>query len=88
MHSQPVAEVINEIVKSTCTDFNIRYQEFPTMLTAIKSHFNYLKYIGQLNDLSKTDIESRVKKWSQVLKIDFALERKLRFYSNFLLFSQ
>ena len=34
---------INEIVKSTCTDFNVRYQEFPTMLTAIKSHFNYLK---------------------------------------------
>jgi len=40
---------INEIVKSTCADFNIRYQEFPTMLTAIKSHFNYLKYIGQMN---------------------------------------
>lgn len=39
---------INEIVKKTCADFNVKYQEFPTMLKAIKSHMAYLKQIGNL----------------------------------------
>lgn len=43
---------INEIVKKTCEDFNVKYQEFPTMLKAIKSHLTYLKQIGAMQPVS------------------------------------
>lgn len=61
---------------------NIGYLPERPYFYADLTGIEFLKYIGQLNDLSKTDIELRVKKWSEVLKIDFALERKLRFYSK------
>lgn len=41
-----------------------------------------LSYVGQINSLSKNTINVEGKKWSEFLKIDFALDRKLRFYSK------
>lgn len=43
---------INEIVKKTCEDFNVKYQEFPTMFKAIKSHINYLKTVGSMQPVA------------------------------------
>ena len=43
---------INAIVKKTCADFNVKYQEFPTMFKAIKSHLAYLKEIGKMNPVA------------------------------------
>jgi linoleoyl-CoA desaturase len=40
---------INELVKETCAKFNVRYIEFPTMLSALGSHIAYLKIIGTSN---------------------------------------
>lgn len=37
---------LNEIVKRTCSDFNIRYQEYPSMFRAIKSHLSFLHQAG------------------------------------------
>lgn len=37
---------INKIVKDVCSDFNIRYIEFPSFLSALKSHVKYLKLVG------------------------------------------
>ncbi|MFT6068836.1 MAG: ABC-2 type transport system ATP-binding protein [Bacteriovoracaceae bacterium] len=41
-----------------------------------------LNYVGQINSMSGHLIKSESKKWSEFLKIDFALDRKLRFYSK------
>lgn len=38
---------LNEIVKKTCEEFQVRYQEFPTFLAAIRSHIAHLKAVGQ-----------------------------------------
>lgn len=37
---------INKIVKETCAEFNVMYHEFPTMLSAVRSHFMLLKQVG------------------------------------------
>ena len=39
---------INKIVKNTCKEYNIRYQEFPSTFSAIRSHLHYLKVIGKV----------------------------------------
>ncbi len=41
-----------------------------------------LTYVGQINSIQKSVIKSESLKWSEFLKIDFALDRKLRFYSK------
>jgi linoleoyl-CoA desaturase len=38
---------ISEIVKSTCQDFNLPYNDFPTMWGAVKSHWKIMKEFGQ-----------------------------------------
>jgi len=37
---------ISKIVKQTCNEFNISYNEFPTMRQAIFSHFKMMKQLG------------------------------------------
>jgi linoleoyl-CoA desaturase len=37
---------INKIVKQTCEEFNVMYREFPTVLSAIRSHLIHLKAAG------------------------------------------
>ena len=37
---------ISKIVKETCREFNVAYHEFPTMLSAIRSHLIHLKNVG------------------------------------------
>jgi len=39
---------INEIVKKTCADFNVKYNEVPTFFAAIRSHLSHLKTVGSL----------------------------------------
>ncbi len=39
---------INEIVKNTCAEFGIPYQENDTFISAVRSHFMHLKEVGQL----------------------------------------
>jgi linoleoyl-CoA desaturase len=38
---------INRIVKQTCAQFNIAYNEFPTMQQAIASHYRMIKELGK-----------------------------------------
>ncbi|MFN3444536.1 MAG: fatty acid desaturase family protein [Bacteroidia bacterium] len=38
---------INKIVKETCKEYGVNYREFPTVLSAIKSHLLHLKQVGQ-----------------------------------------
>jgi linoleoyl-CoA desaturase len=38
---------ISEIVKQTCADFDLHYNDFPTMWSAVKSHFKMMKEFGQ-----------------------------------------
>lgn len=38
---------INKLVKETCDQFNIVYNEFPTMLAAMRSHARHLRVVGQ-----------------------------------------
>src|SRR5690606_11152061 len=42
----------------------------------------FIHYMAQLNDVPKSEIAQRALKWSQRLRIDHALERKLRTYSK------
>jgi linoleoyl-CoA desaturase len=37
---------INTIVKETCSEFNVRYLEYPSMLSAFWSHLKHLKKMG------------------------------------------
>ncbi|MEP7266615.1 MAG: acyl-CoA desaturase [Saprospiraceae bacterium] len=37
---------ISKIVKQTCSEFNVAYKEFPTVVSAIYSHLVYLKNLG------------------------------------------
>lgn len=37
---------LNKIVRETCREFNIVYKEFPTILSAIRSHLLHLKKVG------------------------------------------
>ena len=38
---------ISQMVRDTCNEFNVRYIEFPTMLSAIKAHVQHLKELGR-----------------------------------------
>jgi linoleoyl-CoA desaturase len=38
---------INPIVRKTCADFGIAYNEFPTMARAIGSHFRTMRQLGR-----------------------------------------
>jgi linoleoyl-CoA desaturase len=38
---------ISNIVKQTCKEFNISYNEFPTMVGAVASHFKMMKHLGK-----------------------------------------
>ncbi|WP_375581495.1 fatty acid desaturase [Marivirga tractuosa] len=38
---------INKLVKETCEQFNIAYNEFPSMMAAMGSHTRHLKLIGR-----------------------------------------
>ena len=38
---------ISQFVKETCEQFDVTYIEFPTLLSAIKSHVMHLKQVGQ-----------------------------------------
>jgi linoleoyl-CoA desaturase len=37
---------INKLVKETCDEFKIAYREYPTMLSALRSHLVHLKNLG------------------------------------------
>jgi linoleoyl-CoA desaturase len=37
---------ISELVRETCEQFNIQYLEFPTVLSAVRSHVVHLKQVG------------------------------------------
>jgi linoleoyl-CoA desaturase len=39
---------INQFVRETCTQFEIQYLEFPTLLSAIRSHVLHLKQVGRM----------------------------------------
>jgi linoleoyl-CoA desaturase len=39
---------LNKIVKETCAQFGVRYNEYKTVVSAIKSHVNHLKTMGQM----------------------------------------
>ncbi len=38
---------ISQLVKETCEQFGVNYMEFPTVLSAIRSHVVHLKQVGQ-----------------------------------------
>lgn len=38
---------INRIVKQVCDEFNVRYNEYPNLLTAVRSHLVYLRTVGR-----------------------------------------
>jgi linoleoyl-CoA desaturase len=38
---------INQIVKDTCREFGVEYREYPTMLSAVRSHIVHMKHVGQ-----------------------------------------
>ena len=38
---------ISKIVKQTCMDFKLKYIEYPTVVSAIKAHVNYLKSMSK-----------------------------------------
>jgi linoleoyl-CoA desaturase len=37
---------INKVVKEVCAQFNVKYMEHPSFLTAVRSHVQYLKQVG------------------------------------------
>ncbi|HTQ63501.1 MAG TPA: acyl-CoA desaturase [Puia sp.] len=43
---------ISKIVKQTCAEFNISYNEFPTMMAAVASHFRMMKHLGKKPEFS------------------------------------
>jgi linoleoyl-CoA desaturase len=38
---------LSKIVKDTCAKFNLPYNEFPTMVSAIVSHFRMMRILGR-----------------------------------------
>lgn len=38
---------LSKVVKNVCAEFNVKYIEFPTVLSALKSHVLHLKHVGQ-----------------------------------------
>jgi len=45
---------ISRIVKSTCAKFNMPYNEFPTMISAIASHFRMMRFLGKKPSIAST----------------------------------
>ena len=39
---------LNKLVKETCAQFGVRYNEYKTVVSAVKSHVNHLKTMGQM----------------------------------------
>lgn len=39
---------ISKLVRETCEQFNIQYLEFPTVLSAVRSHVVHLKHVGRV----------------------------------------
>lgn len=37
---------INEVIRATCKKFQVKYTEYPSFWSALRSHIFYLKYIG------------------------------------------
>lgn len=37
---------INELLKETCSKFNVKYIEYPNLFSALHSHVSYLRHIG------------------------------------------
>ena len=46
---------LRKIVKQTCEQFNISYNEFPTMTKAVASHFRMIKELGRRPAFAKTN---------------------------------
>ena len=44
---------LSRIVKSTCAKFNMPYHEFPTMFSAVASHFRMMKFLGKKPTLAR-----------------------------------
>lgn len=42
----------------------------------------FLKYIGQINSIPSSDLNDLIKKWSEKIMIDYALDRKIKGYSK------
>jgi ABC-2 type transport system ATP-binding protein len=42
----------------------------------------FLNYVGSLNSISKVDLKNLIKKWSEKIQIDYALDRIIRGYSK------
>ncbi len=40
---------ISKLVKEVCEEFNVKYMEYPTVLSALRSHVGYLKIAGSQN---------------------------------------
>ena len=38
---------ISNLVRQTCTEFNVKYIEYPTLLSAIKAHVKHLRELGR-----------------------------------------
>ncbi len=38
---------ISRLVEETCREFGIRYVNYPTMMSAVSSHFRFMKYLGK-----------------------------------------
>jgi len=49
---------ISKIVKQTCEQFNISYNEFPTMTRAIISHFRMMKALGKKPALANSNLQN------------------------------
>lgn len=44
--------------------------------------YEFIHYLGLLSNLSKIEIKNRVNHWSVILKIQYALDKQIRFYSK------
>ncbi len=42
---------ISKLVRDTCKEFNVRYIEYPTVLSAIKAHVSHLRDLGKAESL-------------------------------------
>jgi ABC-2 type transport system ATP-binding protein len=42
----------------------------------------FLEYTGSINSIAKNDLKSLIKKWSEKIMIDYALDRQIKGYSK------
>jgi linoleoyl-CoA desaturase len=38
---------ISKLVRETCEEFNVRYIEYPTVISAVRAHIRHLKNLGR-----------------------------------------